>query len=171
MNTEISVESEGISIDAQLVFVRDRRSGEWVCLLSTDMELTPEDIIANYGRRWSIEVFFKMCKSYLRLAKDCRSICYDAITAHVAIVFTRYTLLALMVRESSDEKSFGELFEMYCSTLPDILFVEALKILLDLIREFSAEGISADDKKLEELSCAFIKKLPQRFQNLLQKTA
>ena len=35
----------------------------------------------------SVEVFFKVCKSYLKLSKECNSLSYDAMTAHTAVVF------------------------------------------------------------------------------------
>ena len=51
-----------------------------------------------------------MCKSYLMLGKETRSISYDALTAHTAIVFARYMMLALEQRRNMDERSLGELF-------------------------------------------------------------
>ncbi len=39
------------------------------------MGLSEEEIIRVYGKRWDIEVFFKICKSCLKLVKECRSIC------------------------------------------------------------------------------------------------
>ncbi|MFR3321845.1 MAG: transposase [Lachnospiraceae bacterium] len=48
-----------------------------------------------YGKRWQIEVFFKACKSMLNLIGECHSLSYDALTARVAIVFTKYMLLAM----------------------------------------------------------------------------
>ena len=41
-----------------------------------------------------------------------RSISYDAMTAHVAIVFTRYMMLAIEQRQNTDMRTIGELF--YC---------------------------------------------------------
>jgi len=79
-------------------------------LVTTDMSLTAEEVIRIYGKRWGIEVFFKVCKSFLRLEKDCRSLSYDAMTAHVFIVFTRYMFLAVEQRECKDVRSLGELF-------------------------------------------------------------
>ena len=51
----------------RLVFVKDRKSTDWICIVSTDIDLSPERIIELYGRIWSIEVAFKAQKSYLRL--------------------------------------------------------------------------------------------------------
>ena len=64
--------------------------------LSTDITLGDEEIVRIYGKRiWNIEVFFKMTKSFLRLAKEfqCRS--YDSMVAHTTIVCVRYIMLAL----------------------------------------------------------------------------
>ena len=38
------------------------------------------------------------------------SLSYDAMTAHTAVVFTRYMILSLESRESNDNRSLGELF-------------------------------------------------------------
>jgi hypothetical protein len=78
------------SIPARLVYVRKRGAGkEYLVLISTDMSLSEDEIIRIYGKRWDIEVFFKVCKSFLRLTKECHSISYDAMTAWTAIVFAR----------------------------------------------------------------------------------
>ena len=64
---------------ARIVFVRDRRARKkWLALLSTDTELPDEEVVRIYGKRWSIEVFFKMSKSYLRLAKEFQGRSYDS---------------------------------------------------------------------------------------------
>lgn len=58
-------------IPAKLVFVRDRvNKKKWLVLVSTDVSLSPEEIIELYGIRWDIEVFFKVNKSFLRLTKE-----------------------------------------------------------------------------------------------------
>lgn len=60
--------------------------------ISTDMNLTEEEIIELYGKRWTIEVFFKICKSYLNLGSEFRRLSYDAITAHTVVVMVRYMI-------------------------------------------------------------------------------
>ena len=62
----------------------------YLVLLSTDTNLSEDEIMQLYGKRWDIEVFFKACKSLLRLTKECRSLSCDAMCAHTAIVFMRY---------------------------------------------------------------------------------
>lgn len=38
---------------------------------STDTPLNENESIRIYGKRWDIEVFFKVCKSYLNLSRKC----------------------------------------------------------------------------------------------------
>ena len=78
-------------------------------MVSTDVNLSEEEIIQTYGKRWNIEVFFKMCKSYLKLGKESRTMSYDAMTAHVSIVLAKYMLLSLEQRRKIDKRSIGEL--------------------------------------------------------------
>ena len=83
-------------IPAKIVCVRNKsKKKDWLAILCTDTSLSEEEIIRTYGKRWDIEVFFKSCKSYLRLVKECRSTSYDALNAHTAIVFTRYMMLSV----------------------------------------------------------------------------
>ena len=115
----VDVEKDGTTIPAKVVYVRNRnRRNEYLCLISTNTEIDEDEIIRIYGKRWNIEVFFKVCKSYLRLTKECRTLSYDAMTAHVAIVFTRYMMLSVENRESQDERSLGELFCTFRMNLP-----------------------------------------------------
>ena len=101
-----SVEAEAVkgkqSIPVKLVFVKNRNNRQdYLILVSTDVNLSEEEIIQTYGKRWNIEVFFKMCKSYLKLGKESRTMSYDAMTAHVSIVFARYMLLSLEQRRKN----------------------------------------------------------------------
>ena len=47
---------------AKVVYIRNRNNRkDYLCLISTDINLTEEEIIQTYAKRWNIEVFFKMC--------------------------------------------------------------------------------------------------------------
>ena len=46
----------------------------------------------------------------LNLIGECHSLSYDALTAHVTIVFTRYMLLAMKQRQNEDKRTLEELF-------------------------------------------------------------
>jgi len=117
---------------ARLVFVRDRRKTDWLALISTDLNLSNEDIVRIYGKRWDIEVFFKMAKQHLKLAKEMQCRDYDALVAHTTIVFLRYMFLAYQHRVETDDRTFGELFYACCDEVSDISFVESLYRIMTL---------------------------------------
>jgi hypothetical protein len=119
----------------KLVFVRDRRKKDWLALLSTDIELANEEIIRIYGKRWDIEVFFKMAKQHLKLAKEIQCRDFDALIAHTSIVFMRYMFLAYQCRIETDHRTFGDLFYACCDEMTDISFIEALYRILTLAGE------------------------------------
>lgn len=120
------------SVAAKLVFVRDRRKKDWLALLSTDTDIADEDIVRVYGKRWDIEVFFKMAKQHLKLAKEIQCRDYDALIAHTTIVFMRYMFLAYQCRMETDHRTFGDLFYACCDEVADISFMEALYRILSL---------------------------------------
>jgi len=119
-------------LPAKLVFVRNNRKKDWLALISTDLELPNEDIIRIYGKRWDIEVFFKMAKQHLKLAKEIQCRDYDALIAHTSIVFMRYLFLAYQNRIETDNRTFGELFYACCEEVSDISFVESLYRIMTL---------------------------------------
>jgi hypothetical protein len=102
---------------AKIVFIRDRSSKKWLALLSTDTALTAEEIVTLYGRRWDIEVFFKMDKSFLQLAKEIQSRSFDALVAHATLVCCRYIMLELVRRENANPRTLGNLFHAVCDEL------------------------------------------------------
>ncbi|BAF58570.1 hypothetical protein PTH_2669 [Pelotomaculum thermopropionicum SI] len=158
---QIGIDSEGNPVPARIVFIRDRnRSKKWLALLSTDLELTDEEIIRIYGKRWSIEVFFKTTKSFLNLAREFQGRTYDSMVAHTTIVFCRYIMLALENRESKDPRTLGDLFYVCCDELQDISFAEAFQLLLAMLKNTLRKFLAITDGALQELVNNFISCLP-----------
>ena len=121
LSVDVTVGNE--AIPAKIVCVRNKsKKKDWLAIISTDTTISEEEIIRIYGKRWDIEVFFKTCKSYLHLAKECRSLSYDALTAHVSVVFVRYMMLAVTQRCNTDDKTVCELFYRLMDELDDITF-------------------------------------------------
>jgi hypothetical protein len=121
--------------NVKLVFVQDRRKKDWLALMSTDIDLANEEIIRIYGKRWDIEVFFKMAKQHLKLAKEIQCRDFDALIAHTSIVFMRYMFLAYQCRIETDHRTFGDLFYACCDEMADISFIESLYRILTLAGE------------------------------------
>ena len=154
---------------AKIVFVRDRtRKKDWLALLSTDIDLEDEEIVRIYGKRWSIEVFFKMSKSYLRLAKEfqCRS--YDAMVSHTTIVFVRYIILSLESRSANDPRSFGAIFYYCCDEIRDLTLTESLQLITALFFATLQKGFQLSDEELTRMITYFIGSLPLFFKERLQ---
>ena len=169
LSAMVDVVKDGKTIPAKVVYVRNRnKRKEYLCIISTDTELDENEIIRIYGKRWDIEVFFKVCKSYLHLGKECRSISYDAMTAHTAVVFTRYMMLSLESRESNDERSLGELFLYFSDEMSDITWIQAFQLLLQMFRELAADHLDTTDDKIDTLADAFMDAVPALLKSKLQ---
>jgi hypothetical protein len=169
LSVMVDVVKEGKIIPVKVVYIRNKnKRNESLCLISTDVGLSEEEIIHIYGKRWDIEVFFKVCKSYLNLSKECRSISYDAMTAHTAIVFTRYMMLSLENRESNDDRSMVELFLYFSDDMSDITWIQAFQKLLQIFRTLLADQIDISDEKIDELAAAFMDAIPALLKSKLQ---
>jgi hypothetical protein len=164
----LGMNEQGEEVQAKIVFVRDRnRKKNWLALLSTNVALTEDEIIRIYGKRWDVEVFFKMTKSYLRLAKEFQGRSYDMMFAHTSIVFARYLLLAMESRENEDQRSFGHLFYFCCDELEDIKFASAILLLIELFKSIAQEVLILTEEKFQELFDKFLSSLPKYIKGLL----
>ena len=117
---------------------------------------------------WDIEVFFKVCKSYLNLSKECNSLSYDAVTAHTAVVFTRYMMLSLESRESNDSRSLGELFLYFSDEMSDITWIQAFQMLLQMFRTMLSDNTELSEDKINELVDTFMNTVPALLRTQLQ---
>jgi hypothetical protein len=159
----IGPDDQGLPMPAKIVFVRDRSSKKWLALLSTDTTLTAEEIVKLYGRRWDIEVFFKMAKSFLKLAKEFQSRSFDALIAHATLVCCRYIMLELIKREQADPRTLGTLFYAVCDEMGQIGFTEALALLLKLLEETLGNVIGLCKEQVQRLIERFVQTLPRAF--------
>lgn len=161
-------QKDGHSIDAKIVCVRNRANRkDWLALICTDTSLREEEIIRIYGKRWDIEVFFKTCKSFLNLGSEYHGLSYDAITAHVALVFTRYMLMSVGKRNDEDERTLGELFYLMVDEVADITFNQSMKILMDAMIESIKAIFQATAEQIEKFTNDFINRLPDYMQKSL----
>ena len=135
-------------IPVKIVFVRNRnKKSECLYILSTDASLEDAEIVRIYGNRWSIECFFKSSKSFLKLGTEFQSHNYGAMVSHTTIVFTRYIILEWIRRNQNDQKTYGELFFMFCEDIQDIDLTNALQSLMALFVEHIST-LSADTTSL-----------------------
>jgi hypothetical protein len=150
-------------LPVKVVFVRNRKSGakrEWLAILCTDTSVPDEEVVRIYGKRWSIEIFFKACKSFLRLSKEFQTRSYDSMVAHTSIVFLRYMMLSFELRRAKDDRARGELFRCCCEELEDISFVASLALLLETLKTAVRAGVALTEEALEKLFGEFVKAMP-----------
>ncbi|WP_434578451.1 IS4 family transposase [Thermoanaerobacterium thermosaccharolyticum] len=172
LSVEVSLEKDGKSIPARIVFVRNKnKRKDYLALITTDMNLNEDEIIRIYGKRWDIEVFFKVCKSYLKLGKGCNSLSYDAMTAHTAIVFTRYMMLALENRRSSDLRTMREIFYYIHDEMSDITLIQAFHLLMQVFLDTISDKLSLTLEQLDQLLNAFMAAIPKELKERLPRCA
>jgi hypothetical protein len=169
LSVVVEAEKNDRRIPIKVVYVRNHSNRkDYLCLVSTDIEMDEEEIIRIYSKRWKIEVFFKVCKSYLKLAKECRALSYDAITAHTSIVFARYMMLAVENRESEDPRTLGELFTYFIDEIADVTFAQAFRLIMDLFSNMMTERFELSEEEISSMIDSFIAALAPSMQRQLR---
>ena len=157
-------------IPAKIVCVRNKKNKkDWIAFICTNSDLSEEEIIRIYGKRWQIEVFFKTCKTYLKLVTECHSLSYDALTAHVAIVFTRYLMIAMEQRRNEDDRTLGEIFFFFTDELADITFGESFQIIINAMIDSVCAIFQPTEEQLALFIEMFVGRLPDYICNSLTK--
>lgn len=113
--------------------------------------------------------FFKACKSYLNLVKEYRGTSYDAMNAHVAIVFSRYMMLSVAQRENEDDRTICELCFCLLDEMEDITFSRAMCIIIDALTDAVMEYFHITETQLAEFTSSFVLRLPRYMQEALEQ--
>jgi hypothetical protein len=145
----------------KVVFVQNRNNKrEWLAILSTDISLPDEEIIRIYGKRWSIEVFFRIIKELLKAEDEFQLLSLDSIYAHLSIVLSRYCLLSWMERKSKDDRTLGDLFYQCCEELMDLRVIDALYLCFSYMIATVTEEIQITKSVIDKLYTSFVDRLP-----------
>ena len=107
----------------------------------------------------------------LNLVGECHSLSYDALTAHVAIVFSRYMLLALTGRQNQDLRTMGEIFFFLTDELADITFAYSFGIILQAMINSIRKHFQITDEQMQEFINDFYLGLPEYMQAALANAA
>ncbi len=154
----VDVGYKGSSI--RLFFCKTRQGGDWNVLLTTNQELDFEEAYRIYSVRWSIEVFFKECKSHLNLG-GCQSQDFDAQIADTTIAMLQYNLLSV-AKQMLSYQTLGGLFRQIESEMIELTIAEKiwgyLLELVNIITEIAEieleevmDKLTADNQKLTKL--------------------
>jgi len=105
-----------------------------------------QEIVRIYGKRWDIEVCFKMMKQHLKLERETQLRDFDGIIGHITMVMCRYVFLAFEQRCHDDPRTIGSLFFACYEEQRDLTLVEAMQRLLWLtFAKVREAGIIAED--------------------------
>ncbi len=103
----------------------------------------------------------------LKLESECKSLSYDALTAHVSIVFTRYMVLSVEKRLNEDDRTVGELFFLMADELQDITFNQSMAIIVQAFIDSVQEFLHLTDDQINSLLANFVSRLPAYLRNSL----
>jgi len=137
--------------EARIIFVVSDKKRGWLAILSTDTELPAEEIVRLYGKRWDIEVFFKMCKQHLKLVKEIQLRDFDGLIGHTSMVVARYNILTWFQRQRADQRSFGDLFRFCNEEMENINFIDALKRIIQLAMAAILSAKAASEKLVQAM--------------------
>jgi len=143
------------TVAANIVFVRHNSKKEWLAIMSTDSQLPAEEVVRIYGKRWDIEVFFKMAKQHLRLESEIQSRNFDALIAQISVVFLRYQFMAWRLRQHDDPRTFGQLFRFCSQEIKDITLMESIERILDLVMVYVSQIESVDNNLTKQIKTIF----------------
>jgi hypothetical protein len=164
----IVMDSEGNSIQAKLVYARNRNDRkDWVCFICTDLDLDEEDVLRIYTMRWKIEVYFKVCKQYLKLRTECHSTSYDAITSHMVIVSIRYMIIALDRYYNTDLGSIEDLIYIAQRDVINDMLTQSIVLIINLLLESVQECLGISETQICQMLDVFMDKLPAEWKGKL----
>ena len=142
------------------------------CLLASAKDTNIIGPVKNFDNRTLAGKRRKLARTkapeaMLNLIGECHNLSYDALTAHVAIVFTRYMLLAMEQRQNEDQRTLGKLFFLLVDEMADITFNRSLGILMAALMASLQEILKLSDEQLTAFTADFEARLPEYLRNAL----
>jgi hypothetical protein len=158
-HTSRKYKSEYIQVDAiykgtpvRLFYIKYKRAKNWSLLLTTDLSLTFTKTMELYQIRWSIEVFFKECKQYLRLGQG-QNTDFDGQIADAAITLITHLMLSLQLRFQAYETMGGLFRDVQNQMIQDTLHERIMKVIFQIIERL-LEFLSIDVDETIEMMIA-----------------
>lgn len=92
---------------------------------------------------------------------------YDAMTAHTAVVFTRYMMLSVENRKEADVRTLGETFYFFANELSDITWIQAFHMIMKIFMNTISDKLSLTSGELDKLLNAFLSALSKHLKKSL----
>ena len=115
----------------KIVFIKTKEN--LIPIISTNLELSDEDIIEIYKRRWDIEQGYKELREYFGFGKEENRI-YEALIARITLSFFTYNIVSYINRISNEPKTIGGLFkDLECELQTLAIAMQAFIAIMDEI--------------------------------------
>lgn len=145
--------------------VKKNKRHKKMLLISTDTELTAEEIINIYAKRWSIETMFKDGKQKLLLGKQ-HSRKFEANICFITLSLVRYAILDCISREKGDLREIGTIFENSKYDIEKLNSIEFIKKFLEsFYKELTLK--CQDSKKILDNIMKMFQNITNALENLV----
>ena len=117
--------------DIRIVFLKTKE--QLIPIASTDLELSDEEIIEIYKRRWDIEQGYKDLRTHFGFGKEENRI-YEALIARITLSFFAYNIVSYINRVNHEPKTLGGLFaDLECELYTLAIAMEAFMQIMEKI--------------------------------------
>ena len=115
----------------KIVFIKTKEN--LIPIVSTNLQLSDEEIIEIYKRRWDIEQGYKELREYFGFGKEENRI-YEALIARISLSFFTYNIVSYINRISHEPKTIGGLFkDLECELHTLAIAMQAFIAIMDEI--------------------------------------
>ena len=128
----------------RIVFIATNNQ-KLIPIVSTDLELSDEEIIEIYKKRWNIEQGYKELREHFGFGKEENRI-YEAVIARITLSFLTYNLVSYVNRIENEPKTIGGLFEdLECQLTALAISMDIFLQILDCIANLPSFVIGCKD--------------------------
>lgn len=151
---KLSMDKRPAILKVKISFFKYQGVKKWKAILSTDLELTSEEILRLYLRRWSIECIFKELKQYFGY-DQCKSSKYAAMVSDFTIRCSFYIMFC-HIREIENQKTMYQVLCEFYEELFDEWLDNYIKRILvrhieDVARFAQRRGIRTIDEFINKI--------------------
>ena len=120
----------------KIVFIKTK--DQLIPIASTDLQLSDEEIIEIYKRRWDIEQGYKDLRQHFGFGKEENRI-YEALIARITLSFFSYNIVSYINRVNHEPKTLGGLFaDLECELHTLAIAMEAFIQIMEKIAKIDA---------------------------------
>lgn len=113
----------------KVVFLKTK--DKLIPIVSTDLEITDDEIIEIYKRRWDIEQGYKELRQHFGFGQEENRI-YEALIARITLSFFTYNIVSYINRMSNEPKTIGGLFkDLECELTTLAIAMQTFIAILD----------------------------------------